>query len=85
MPGPTKKYALKYKLHYSIPIHLITNVYFVLIFTLPILQADDRLLQDAKDEKELGELIRVYKDQENELYELRARLARFMTKGRLIY
>merc|ERR1711971_733374 len=49
--------------------------------TLPILQADDRLLQDAKDEKELGELIRVYKDQENELYELRARLARFMTKG----
>ena len=52
-----------------------------MIFTLPILQADDRLLQDAKDEKELGELIRVYKDQENELYELRARLARFMTKG----
>ena len=50
-----------------------------------ILQADDRLLQDAKDEKELGELIRVYKDQENELYELRARLARFMTKGRVIY
>ena len=73
----------KYLYYYSD--HLTTNVCFVLIFTLPILQADDRLLQDAKDEKELGELIRVYKDQENELYELRARLARFMTKGRIIY
>ena len=58
---------------------------FWFLHYIPILQADDRLLQDAKDEKELGELIRVYKDQENELYELRARLARFMTKGRVIY
>ena len=38
-------------------------------------------MQDAKDERELAELISVYKSQENELFELRARLARFMTKG----
>ena len=44
-------------------------------------QADEKLAQDAKDEQELQELIEVYKAQENELLELRARLARFMTKG----
>ena len=54
----------------------ITNVCFD--FTL---QADERLLQDANDEQELTEMIRVYKSQENELLELKARLARFMTKG----
>ena len=45
------------------------------------MQADEKLAQDAKDEEELNELIEVYKAQENELLELRARLARFMTKG----
>ena len=53
----------------------------MLCFDFSFLQADDRLLQDAKDERELAELISVYKSQENELFELRARLARFMTKG----
>ena len=45
------------------------------------LQADERMLQDARDEKELEELIKVYKKQETEIHEIRARLARFMTKG----
>ena len=45
------------------------------------LQADEKLVQDAKDEEELQELIDIFKAQENELLELRARLARFMTKG----
>jgi len=39
------------------------------------------MLQDARDEKELEELIKVYKRQESEIHEIRARLARFMTKG----
>jgi len=39
------------------------------------------MLQDARDEKELEELIKVYKRQETEIHEIRARLARFMTKG----
>ena len=39
------------------------------------------MAQDTKDEEELQELIDVYKAQENELLELKARLARFMTKG----
>ena len=62
------------------------SLIFVLILCLLLLssinnQADEKLAQDAKDEQELQELIEVYKAQENELLELRARLARFMTKG----
>ena len=39
------------------------------------------MLQDARDEKELEDLIKLYKRQETEIHDIKARLARFMTKG----